>query len=180
MRAITVPGETAFGLMLLGADRFSCVAEPPVLRPLTPFAIHHGYLQAEAFARTEERRQSLVAAAEQAGWTVDRHQGALVDKYVFTKGAERHVAMGRRDRSLFWGATLGSIVGMIRVGPCDGFITTWNVNWNRVSGACHSWPVHARVYAGGEVELPAQPGVWAVPEALAQRVRLEVARAERE
>lgn len=177
MRAVSVPGEVAFGLMLLGADRFTFAAALPVMRGVSPVAIHHGAVEAETAAQTDERRELLVQAAERAGWAVARSRSPLLDRYVFVRGDEKYVVMGRRDRALFWGSTANRVVGLVRVGPVEDLQpSTWSQPWTGVAVG-QTWPVHSAVYVGGEVELPAQPGLWTLPDARAQVFAAEVRRA---
>lgn len=178
MRAVSVPGEVAFGLMLLGADRFGVAVALPVMRGLVPVAIHHGPVEAETSAQTDERRELLVRAAERAGWVVARTRSGLVDRYVFARGERKHVVMGRLDRPLFWGSTLNRVIGLVRVGPADTLsASTWSQPWTGVAVG-QTWPVHSAVYVGGEVELPARPGLWVLPEARAHVLEAEVRREE--
>lgn len=180
MRAVSVPGEVAFGLMLLGADRFLFAAAMPVVRGLMPVAIHHGPVGAETPAQTDDRRQLLVQAAERAGWAVARTRSGMVDRYVFARDMHRHVVMGRRDQPLFWGSTVNRVVDLLQVGPGeDNAPSTWSQPWSGVA-AGQTWRVHSAVYVGGEVELPAQPGIWTLPEARAHVFAAEVRRAEAE
>lgn len=177
MRCISVPGEVACGLMLLGADRVLLPVEMPTARACVSVAIHHAPVEAETIARTDERRELLVEAAEQAGWAVDRQRGGLVDRYTFTRDAQRHVVMGRRDRPLFWGATVNQVVGLVRVGSVEAK-SSWSQPWSGVGGGGATWTVRSAVFVGGSVELPAGFGLWSLPESLCPAFRAEVAQAE--